>query len=225
MKKILAIFLAIFLVATLGISTLAASTTLLSKDETWSSVDVSGETAQIIFNDDNTTTVKGSTAAWPCVISNLASPVTFTSADTFEFDFTFTTGTTSMLIFFGENGTTSDKYVVINSAITSNIVESNGDILPGTYTGSFNAADLAIPEGAANDDGSYTITGVKIFTCGGAEITFNTLAVTTAATETSDTASDDTSDSTPETGDAGLAIFAVLAAVSMVGALLVKKVR
>ncbi|HBL83504.1 MAG: hypothetical protein A2Y17_10730 [Clostridiales bacterium GWF2_38_85] len=227
MKKFLAIFLGILMISLMGISTLAATTTLLPEGETWTSVEVNGENAEILFNEDNTVTVKGSTAAWPCIISNLANPITVAADATITFDFSFTAGTTSIVLFFGEAGAasvTEGEFVVINPGISSELQANSNDILPGDYSGSFVLNSLeALPATIANEDGTYTITGVKVFTVGGAEVIFDKLEIAATAADTSEATSEDTSEATPGTGDTGYLALAILAVVALAGAVVVVK--
>jgi len=113
---------------------------------------------------------------------------------------------------------------------------STDNLLPGTYTGELNLSDLTLAnDGALLEAGKLTITGVKVYSCGGAIITINKLALESIATkipdvstpsttssapsDTSSKASSSSNTSTPvKTGDGGMFGLVIFAVVALAGA-------
>lgn len=228
MKKLLVLVLSIVMIASISLVSFAEATevTLIPSGETWTSIDAGGEVAKMNF-EGSVATLNGSSASWPCVYADYTSPITVAADATVNFDLSFTAGKTSIILFFNDTGVIAgaeSDIAVINSKITDNLEAGTNDILPGTYSGSFKFNELTLPTSYANEDGSYTITGIKIFTVVGAEVTFNKLSVT-AEVAAEESVVEESETETPQTGDVMPVVAAIAAVVSLAGALVIKKVR
>ena len=227
MKKFFVLILSVVMIASLSLVSLAETTevSFVSNADTWKSIEVNGENANMAFK-DGVATLSGSATGWPAAYTDFTKPITVAADATINFDFSFEVGKTSIILFFNETGVIeggTDDFVVLNSKLSDNLEAGTNDVLPGTYKGSFKLNELTLPTSYANEDGTYTIYGIKIFTVVGAEVTFNKLAITTeAAGEPSD---DSSETENPQTGDVMPVVAAIAAVVSLAGALVVKKVR
>lgn len=192
------------------------------------STEVNGELAKLKL-DNGSIVVYGSTAAWPYAYFNIANPVSVSTAEyELVYDFTVTGGKTNIILFC-EGSTVDDNNNYISN-LTHNIAAdgsaqrpSGDDLLEGTYTGRIKLSDLDLSNVAVKEDGKLTISSVKVYTVGGAEVKINKFALEKIATssdvssQVSETSSSSvvTDQSEVKTGDAGIYMFVLFAVLSI----------
>jgi len=184
MKKLIVLCSVFVLVISMsGILASAETTSLLPDDDTvWQGlqyVDANGNTEDInVKTQDGVTEFWGSTIGWPCAAYSAAEADWITvpvEGMSLQYDITIDVGRTNILLFMkGETPNSfTDKYFTIS--------QTDDDVAAGTYSGTLSLEDITtnefFPASALNDDGTLTISGLKIFSVAGATVTVNKLVI------------------------------------------------
>lgn len=193
MKKLLVLLTAITLVLSISAFMVSAqSTSLLPEDASvWGSYayeDANTGTTEnaIVTIENGSTVIGGSKAGWPCAVYNMEEADWVTvpiEGNVLKYEFSVDTARTNIILFF--KGDTPENYngnsFTISRCFDPSFIIGTDDIMAGTYSGTIKLSDIVehtdFPAAAKNDDDTLTISGLKIFSVGGANITIKTFEI------------------------------------------------
>lgn len=123
---------------------------------------------------ENALVLYNTNGLWPDARYTLASPITFDPANAslyYEIELE-ANSKTSILLFF--NGSSPDapvegKYIKINSLLSGVTISAGSGDIKGDgskISGTLKLSDVEFPQGCYNEDGTVTLSGIKIFTSG-----------------------------------------------------------
>lgn len=236
MKKLMSILLVIAVVATMAFSMVASAEVTKT-----SLLPASADAFEAVEGGEGTVTVTAdgegykfvADKGWPCAVYHNPDVDTHISTNIndetayIEYDINVVSGGASVLIFFcGQNPqefAASGNFVALNANMMNDesyfneLAGTATDVPAGHYTGKLYIKDIWVNPGICLDDGTFTISGAKIFAVGG-EVDVNYIRLVTgdegaAGGNTDDNNTGDTgSTPNPGTGDNTHAItFAVVA--------------
>ena len=150
-----------------GESIISADPSDWSYDNTTLVVEKSSENSLVLYNTDG---------LWPDARYNLKSPITFDPENAllhYELELE-ADSKTSILLFCG--GSTPDffaegQYIKINSLLAGVTISAGSGDIKGdgsTISGTLRFSDVEFPQGCYNEDGTVTLSGIKIFASGDA---------------------------------------------------------
>lgn len=191
MKKLLIVnLMIILLIGVFCLPALAGGISLLPDDiDVWIPIEYDGEIATAEIR-EGATVIRGSQNSWPAVGYGLEGDNSITldiNSSAFEFDLTTKDGNANIVLYM--KGSTPFNYDTVQTKCVflakcieeENIHFCSGDLLPGTYKGSISFKELSehseFPDNSLNNDGTLTITGIKIFTVYGAKVTVRALTI------------------------------------------------
>lgn len=152
-------------------------------------------------NADNALVLYNTDGKWPDARYTLESPVTFDPEEaSLYYDLLIEKNSqTSILLFF--NGSTADspvegQYIKLNSYLSGATISSGSGDVKGdgsVISGTLDLSTVEFPDGCYNDDGTLTLSGIKIFASGEADtkVIINRLLVMTES-ETEESIPDET---------------------------------
>ena len=223
MKKLIAIMAILTLVISISLIPVSAATTsLLPTDATaWKSFSAGDNNENVNVKIDNGATIVTSTGttSWPCAALSLGKAESYTvpiEGTSFEYDFTVANGKSNIMLFF--NGGTPDvvigtDYARLVDCISNFGITDNSDVPVGTYTGTITLKDMTssagFPKTSINADKTVTISGIKIYSVGGAVVTVNKLQLVASSNVSTESSTPATVVSSTSTSNSSIATSSV----------------
>ncbi len=248
MKKLLSVIIALLLVLTCFALPISAEKepdtvyNLIPNDATITYTEVNGVTAEATFDENGTLTVKAA-SQWPVANLEYAEPYTFEIAKaTLKVKFELKNGGTSFRISTPDSDKTTGTYeIFVHHFIKDATFDGAGDLAtPGVYEFEIPFSELAYCDWTAGaafsgklpiETEEITLSSIEIYSVSGAEIVIEKLEVVVegneiieVSEEPSEEPSEETSQpDTPPTGDNGFVVLAVVSAIALAGAMILKK--